>query len=595
MDSYTKDITIFTYGVPQVADDQVACKTEQEMLRAFANYVTKLNPDLLSGWYTNTYDLPYIIQRAFKLNVQIKGICRTQRSPYARQVGKDWQIRVPGRQCLDMLVAFKKYYAPQGGLDAYDLKSVVANKGVIGDRAFSYTDYGDKIVRLFEAQEWDTFLQYCRNDVIALDIIDNGLKLIEFYEYLRMIAGVKIEETMMNSRVIESLLMRNGIKPMPTKNYAIQDKESFEGAIVLSPPAGIHNNAGVIDLAALYPNIIVGFNVSPDVDGVVPHVIKTVMEEREKLRALKLAGKADDVTKNKEVVLKYLANSFYGVIGWDRFRLYNKEQAAFVTKTGRELNVYLQEVAHARGYEVIYGDTDSVIFKEISSTDIGIEFQNYCNEKLAEWSKAHGSSVNFTLKFEKLYRRLMFKMAITGAVAKKRYAGHLIWKDGFVVDKIDMTGIELKRSDQSVITKRVLKEFLDNILLKDDVDEAIQKVKQVIDDIKGGKVSIHDVSIPRGLHGDKDNPWTRGIYNLDKHLNITIPDGIKPRLIYCKGPFTELCIYSDIDENVILNAVEIDWNMICDKTIVKKMQTYIESAGRNWDVCINGQTSLFDY
>jgi DNA polymerase elongation subunit (family B) len=594
MDSYTKEIVIFTFGVPKVASDQVACNTEQELLFRFARHIRDIDPDVLSGWYSNYFDIPYIIQRAEWLDIQLLDLSRTDYSPTVKKGNNNsWFIRMHGRQCFDLLDAFKKYYAPMGQLSAYDLKSVISNKDVMEDAAFRYDDYGDKIVDLFEQEDWDTFLQYCRYDVIALDTIDVKLKLIGFYEHLRMIAGVKLEETLMNSRVIESLIMRAGIKPMPTKSYDTIT-EGFEGATVLSPPIGIHESVGVVDLAALYPNIMVGFNISPDIDGIIPNTMKVIMEEREKLRELKKAGKADAVMKNKEVVLKFLANSFYGVIGWPRFRLYNKAHAAKVTEYGRMLNAYLCDIARDKGYEPIYGDTDSIFVKGIVSMDDGLNFEHYCNDRLAEWSKEHGSVVNFTLKFEKLYRRIMFKRSVSGEAAKKRYAGHLIWKDGYSSDKLDYTGIELKRSDQAEITKDLLREFLEDVLLHDNEDKAISTVRRITKDILSGRISIHDVSIPKGIKSmEKENPWVRGVNNCKELFNINISHGVKPRLIYIKGTHKELCINNDMDEEMILSVVDVDWKKCCDKTVVKKMKTFVESIGYDWNEQMHGQRTLF--
>lgn len=594
MDSYTKDIKIFTFDVPDIANDQVSCKSEQEMLRRFCEHVDDMDYDILSGWYSNKFDIPYIVQRANRLGVSLKGLCRTYTEPTVKPAANGgWFIRMPGRQCFDLLEAFKKYYAPQGQLAAYDLKSIISNKEVLEEAAFSYADYGPHIVRLCKERQYTTLLEYCRNDVRALDTIDQKLKLVGFYEHLRMIAGVKLDETLMNSRVIESLIMRAGIKPMPTKNYKDTGTSGFEGALVLTPPVGVHDNVGVVDLTALYPNIMVGFNISPDVDGVIPRTLKIIMDERDKLRQLKMEGRATPVEKNKETVMKFLANSFYGVIGWPRFRLYNQDQAATVTRIGRELNEFLQGVIKDAGYEPIYGDTDSVFARGIKDADSGVRLQDYANSRLAVWSKEHSSQVAFSLKFEKLYRRIVFKQAVSGEVAKKRYAGHLIWKDGQPANKLDFTGIELKRSDQAHITKDLLRTFLKDVLMSDDPNAAILSVRSMIASVLDGSISVHQVSIPKGVNNmDRNDPHVHGVRLCHELFGIAIPDGVKPRLIYLKGDRKYLCIYDDMDEGLIRSKVSIDWQMCVHKTVEKKMRSYVESIGFKWDQIIGGQTTL---
>lgn len=592
LDTYTNEIVVFTQGIDKVDERQICCTCEADLLVKFVKYVEDNDFDVLSGWYTNGFDLPYIINRARNLGVSLKGLGRTYSEPSCEKTGTGWRIRIPGRQCFDLLEAFRKYYAPQGQLDSYDLKSIVGNKDIIGNNAFTYVDYGPYMDKLLNDGDYSTLIDYCIKDVQALNVIDGSLRLIAFFEHLRMIAGVKLEETLMNSRVIESLIMHGGIKPMPTKKYDVTT-DGFEGALVLTPPAGIHDNVGVVDLAALYPNIMVGFNISPDIDGVIPRTLRIIMQEREKLRRLKLEGKASTSDKNKETVLKYLANSFYGVIGWPRFRLYNQEQAATVTRIGRELNQFLQEVMHEAGYESIYGDTDSLFVKGIKTPDDGLALQDYANKRLEEWSVQRGSSVMFTLKFEKLYRRIVFKKAISGEVAKKRYAGHIIWKDGQNVNKLDYTGIELKRSDQAHITKDILKQFLEDVLLNGDSSIAINRVRKLINDIRAGNVSVHDVSIPKGVSiTERNDPWIHGMQLCRELFGMDIPSGVKPRLIYLNGDRKYLCIYEDMDEGDIRSKVDIDWDTCMNKTIERKLRTYVESIGLHWDQVIGGQSTL---
>ncbi|MCK9325687.1 MAG: hypothetical protein M0P69_09340, partial [Bacteroidales bacterium] len=342
-DSYTREIVVFTSGVPQIAADQRAYQDEGAMLVAVMEYIQQKNFDVLSGWYSNGFDIPYIINRLRVLGIPAKRLTRFPHGYYnckAEPRGREWLIKVPGRQCLDMMDAFKKWYKAEGELEKYDLKSVAA-KFV----DFEYTDYGAHIDKMFNDGEWEEFLQYCRNDVIALMKIDDKLKLFDFYEHLRMKTGVKLEDTMKNSKMIESLLFHfPNMKPMPTRRYDIKS-ESYSGALVITPEVGLHPDVGVFDLAALYPNIIRAFEVSPDVDKVIPIVIVELMEEREKLRELKKKGLADESTKKKEVVVKFLVNSFYGVLGWPMFRLYKPEMALFITSTGQDINRFLQKCA----------------------------------------------------------------------------------------------------------------------------------------------------------------------------------------------------------------------------------------------------------
>ena len=595
-DSYTREIVIFTSGVPQIAEDQLAYQDEGAMLVAVMEYIQQMDFDVLSGWYSNSFDIPYIINRLHVLGIPTKKLTRFPFGYYncrAEPRGREWMIRIPGRQCLDMMDAFKKWYKAEGELEKYDLKSVASK---FAD--FTYIDYGAHIDKMFNDGEWEEFLQYCRNDVMALMKIDDKLKLFDFYEHLRMKTGVKLEDTMKNSKMIESLLFHfPNMKPMPTRRYDIKS-ESYSGALVITPEVGLHSNVGVFDLAALYPNIIRAFEVSPDVDKVIPIVIVELMEEREKLRELKKKGLADESTKKKEVVVKFLVNSFYGVLGWPMFRLYKPEMALFITSTGQEINRFLQKCALESGHPAVYGDTDSVFLKGIPDEQAGFKMQDYLNARLVEWANEHQAKVAPTLKFEKLYRKILFKQDASGkGAAKKRYAGHLISKDGEPCSKLSYTGIELKRSDQAEITRTVLQDFLTLLLLHDDEEGACKVVKQAVKAVREGNIDCYSISIPRGVRNLQGNdPWSRGVRRADEVLNLKFPPGVKPRLIYTKGEYSEICIDDTITEDVLISHnIQIDYKVMQQKVIEGKLRSFVESIGRDWDKVVNGQTSLFDF
>jgi len=592
LDSYTGEIKVFTFDIPHIRDEQVACASEREMLIRFSEYVQKIDPDVITGWYSNGFDIPYLVRRATKLGIQLPQLTRlphlsSPRVSPGRQP-TDWRIRIVGRQCVDMLEAFKKWYKAEGELETYDLKYIAKRFA-----NFEYEDYGDRIDELMTTEQYDVLLDYCISDVKALKAIDDAIELFDFYEYLRYVTGVKLEDTLKNSRMIETLLMRAGIKPMPTRVFG-EEGDRYSGALVLEPPIGIHEWVGVFDLASLYPTIIMAFDVSPDIDKMIPKVITTILQEREKLRKLRLEGKADDSTKKKEVVLKFIANSFYGVLGWTGFRLYNRELAEFITTKGREINRMLQQWAREQGYEPIYGDTDSVFIKGITSPDRGLHLQDYFNERLVEWSRDVGAKIPPTIKFEKLFRRVMFKKRISGeGTAKKRYAGWLIWEDGHAVDKIKIVGLETKRSDSAELTKELMEQFFEIVLRSDHPEAAGKLIRDALRNFD--KYPLQKIAIPKGVKKDLDDyknesAWIAGIRNAQQLLGLRFRQDRKPRLLYLKRPVTRLCITEDVD--TLPDGYEIDWDTMKDRVIVKKFRPLLESIGLSWDVIVKGQQTL---
>jgi DNA polymerase elongation subunit (family B) len=609
-DSYTGEIKLFTYQIPQVAPDQVACRTEPELMAEFMKYIQTLDPDVITGWNSNDFDLPYFINRGTAIHVKQQKLSRGSWKPRAefrqgmpedtpeqRKKRKgEWQVKCTGRQLVDMLVAFKKFWKAVGELDSYTLKAVVRNPDVMEEDVFAYEEQGSHIDKLITDQRWTELLEYGRNDVIALQRIDKKTKLFDFYENLRMMCGVKLEETMKNSKMIESLLFRDYImKPMPTRRYDIKS-DGYEGALVIEPRIGLHKSVGVFDLAALYPTIIIAFDLSPDIDHVVPRVIKTVLDERERLRALKKAGLADEATKKKETVLKFIANSFYGVFGWDKFRLFDIEIASFITRTGREINEYLQSLAAKFNLDTIYGDTDSIFVLGVKDSRHGLFLQDFFNLKLRdEWTPEHKALKSPQLKFEEWFRTLIFKPSSTDLEksAKKRYAGHITWSEGHAVDELLYKGIEVRRSDQAAYTKEKLLEFLNLALIHDDPEAAIACIHDAYFAVREGRVSVLDISIPQGITSmEANSPRVRGVLYAQQVFDIPYAGGAKPRLIYLRGNHDSICLYDGINPDDVPLKVRVDWITMAEKIIFKKMESYVLALGVNLRHNLEGQQTL---
>lgn len=581
LDTYTNESKVFTIGSEKVHDKQIPCGSEKELLTAFVNYINDINPDIMTGWNVS-FDMSYIFGRSLIYNVDLSKLTRT-----------GWKVkdpmRISGRTVIDMMAMFKLWNKPNGQLPTYGLKYVAKNIA-----NFEYDAYGEHINELIDDNKWDTIVQYCLNDTLALQKINDKCGLIIFYENLRRICGIKYEDTSKNTKVVETLLLRKGIKPIPSyKKHVAHD---FEGALVIQPTIGIHNNVIFLDAKSLYPSIIIAFDLSPDIDKMIPKTITYILDEREKYRALKMAGKSTEQDETTEQSLKYIANSFYGVMGSPYFKLYDSEIAAFITRKGREINEYIQSVVVKEGHSIIYGDTDSVAISNIPSIEVGKQLETKVNDGLLKWAQEHNVKDEFApiVKFEKYFTKMFFKKKSGGnEAAKKKYVGHLIWKDGKEKDQIDYTGIEIKRSDTAPITKRLMESFFEHVIRHSDNNTAIAEVKQVMKDVKAGKVSVHDVAIPKGLKMYVgEGAWQRGVRHGIVLLNIKFDASKKPKLLYCRSPYNTLCIDDLVSDEEVRRVVTVDWNMMADKVVANKMRSLIESLNYSWDEVISGQKTL---
>jgi DNA polymerase I len=345
---------------------------------------------------------------------------------------------------------------------------------------------------------------------------------------------------------------------------------------------------------------------------------------------------------------QFVGQSLYGVLGWDRFRLYDKEMGAAVTATGREVIDYTDEVVSREGYEVVYGDTDSVMLQvgEISPEEVeadvevtdelrekhpemgeeelrqivatiqkGFELEETINDSYDDFAleRLNAEFHRFEIEFEKLYRRFF------QAGKKKRYAGHSVWKEGKDVDDIDITGFEYQRSDIAPITKRVQKEVIDMIVHGEDVEVIKTYVHDVIEDFQAGNVDPEDVGIPGGIgkkldNYDTDTAQVRGAKYANLLLGTNFQSGSKPKRLYLdrvhddffqrieaeKGlDPTEDPLYGEFrrDPDVICfdfadqipEEFEVDWEKMLDKTLKGPIARILEAMGISWDEVKSGQ------
>ncbi|CCQ32695.1 DNA polymerase protein [Halorhabdus tiamatea SARL4B] len=326
---------------------------------------------------------------------------------------------------------------------------------------------------------------------------------------------------------------------------------------------------------------------------------------------------------------QWVGQSLYGVSGWDRFRLYDKDNAAAVTATGRSVIEYTESAVNDLGYDVTYGDTDSVMIS--MGTDMSVEdaidrsfeIEEAINASYDEFAREtlQAEEHRFQIEFEKLYRRFF------QAGKKKRYAGHIVWKEGKDVDDIDITGFEYQRSDIAPITKRVQKEVLDLIVTEGDVEAVTEYLHDVIEDFQAGNVDVEDVGIPGGIgkrlnNYDTDTAHVRGAKYANLLLGTNFQRGSKPKRLYLKKVHPDYyerieaerdldpsrdALYGEFkrDPDVICFEVaeqlpaefEVDWEKMLEKTLRGPIARVIEALGVSWQEVKSGQeqTGLGQY
>ncbi|MFC2163321.1 DNA-directed DNA polymerase [Candidatus Altiarchaeota archaeon] len=498
---------VWTYDVPFKTEDYVeVLKDEREVLDKFIETVKSRGVDIITGYNTDNFDFPYIQERAEKLGVNLTlGVGGSQIRVERR--GMNNGVRITGRPHVDMYPICRQVF----NLPKYTLENVYAHM------------FGAEKIDVHPSEMhviWDSkdperlgkFLEYSMSDAvstlkIALQLLPLAYELAKVvrqpvYEVSRMASGQRVEHLLVTEAYSRNILVPN--RPSDSEYGERSQEEKFEGAFVVDPKRGIHDNIILFDFRSLYPSIIISHNVDPVTlgceccrdfnkspighvfcmkrKGFIPEVLGILISQRISIKK-RMRAESDKSKKSlldvEQQAIKLLANSMYGYYGFQRARWYCRECASSITAWGREYIHMVIEDAEAAGFSVVYGDTDSVYLTlpDLEDTakiiEKAKEFQKTVNVKLPE---------AMDLEFEGFYPRGVF-------ITKKRYA--LIDPDG----KLAIKGLETRRRDWSEIAKATQVRVLDAILKDRDPEKAADDVKAEIQRLKSGEVPLKELTI----------------------------------------------------------------------------------------------------
>lgn len=586
-------------------------ETEEALMRAFAAYIREKDPDILSGWNFTDFDLPYITRR-----MEVLGLNPTDLS---RLPGMTERTPVRGRAIFDLLTAYKKLQPSQK--ESYRLDAVAEDE--IGERKVRYTG---TITDLW-LEDPERLVEYNTTDVELCVRINAKNSIVDFYRMISRYVGVPLDRTLNSSNVIDIYILRKarGRFVLPSKGNVAADE--FEGATVFEPSLGVRENVVVLDLKSLYPMAMMTLNASPETkdpagelrapngirfrkspDGLTRSILAELMEERDALkkRRNEYAFGSPEYTllDLQQGVMKVIMNTYYGVSGYARFRLYDREIGAAVTSVGRAIITHTRDVIAGMGYHVLYGDTDSCMVAlpkaDLEETiRIAREIEGRLNESYSEFARTalNADRHFFSIKFEKVYERFF------QAGKKKRYAGHLVWKEGLSVDKIDIVGFEMKRSDSPQLTREVQEHVIELILKGAGLAEMKAYLGEVIRTYRRGGYPLDEVGIPGGIgkaleeYGVQDAHIRGAIYS-NANLGTDFKRGSKPKRIYirsvkAKYPQTDVLAFEYADQ--VPPEFVVDWETMLEKTIKQPIERIIEALGWTWTDVDPSRTTLFDF
>ena len=472
---------------------------ENAIIKGFAELIDREDPDVITGYNIDNYDIRKIMERAKAL--KMKDALPWGRDGSQPRLISDRFWRVKGRLVCDAWWAVKKQLRPkQETLNAVSMMLLGEGKLDVDPKNMD--------------SEWinnrEKVIEYCFKDAeLALRILLEVGTVRKDMD-LAAVSKLTIEDVMTSgsSQLADSLLIRAADRSkvaVPLMGARIAGADQIEGGYVHSMTPGLYHWVCVEDFKSMYPSLIIAKNicfttlcedgeiVSPSGarfmskerrEGLLPRILSDLMDERDRIK--KLMKKTEDPHEHNyldglQAAVKVLMNTFYGVFASTFYRFTDKSIGAAITAFARANTIGIINQVESEGIHVIYSDTDSIFMQSPEHNLEGsVEFGN----KMAERFSVEGGVLEFEKILEPMFTHGM----------KKRYVGKVVWPT--VSDELLVRGYEIRRSDSFDLQSRMLTDLFE-MILEERNDEALTMVKNTIQSVKSGKVDIDELVISK--------------------------------------------------------------------------------------------------
>ena len=424
--SYRCGKSFKTYGcqeyTPSEGVQYIHCENETRLLENFVLDWSMNYPDIITGWNSRFFDIPYLVNRIVKVLGQKMA---NKLSPWGWYKENEINLfgnrklqvfELVGISSIDYMDVYKKFtYVNR---ESYSLNHIAYTE--LGEKKLDYSEYSS-LHELYKTN-FQKFVDYNVRDVVLLERLEEKLKLLEMIISLAYMAKCNFNDVFSPVKMWDCIIF-NHLKDqqivVPPKKHETK-LEAYEGAYVKDPQIGRHKWVASFDLNSLYPHLIMQYNISPETlvgmhtesglvdalldkefdvaflkeknltmtpngslytrkkQGFLPALMEKMYTDRVKYKNLLLTeqkkGKAADTNKlaqyhNMQINLKIALNSAYGALGNQWFRFYDVRNAEAVSVAGqlsirwaeRAVNQYLNKILETENDDyVLASDTDSL-------------------------------------------------------------------------------------------------------------------------------------------------------------------------------------------------------------------------------------------
>ncbi|BEP52756.1 DNA polymerase II [Variovorax paradoxus] len=464
----------------------VYCPSRRAMLEQLNDWFERNDPDVIIGWNVIQFDLRVLQKTADECGAQL--LLGRERRPieWRTHPGKQGYLfaPTPGRVVIDGIDALK---AAVWSFPSFSLETV--SQALLGEGKAIGDEYDKmaEIERRYQQDKPALALYNIRDCELVLRIFDKA-KLLQFVMERAQTTGLQADHfggsiAAFSHHYMPRMHRLGYVAP----NVGEIPSKAYPGGYVMDSKPGFYDSVVVLDYKSLYPSIIRTFLVDPVglVEGsnaseepaarvqgpqgtvfsrdrhCLPEIVTTLWRARDEAKRAK--------NEPLSQALKLLMNSFAGVLGAAECRFFNPKLVSAVTLRGHEMMKLTREFVEQRGYEAIYGDTDS-IFIWLKRTHGNEEAHAVAASLAADinawWTRTlreqQGLESFLEIEVDTHYRKF-FMPTIRGSEvgSKKRYAG--LSADAAGKEEMVYRGLEMARSDWTPLARQFQQGLLSRI------------------------------------------------------------------------------------------------------------------------------------
>lgn len=455
------------------------CDSRPALLERLEAWFRTHDPDAVIGWNLVQFDMRVLQEHAVKFNRPLR-LGRDGSAIEWREHGRQehYFICIAGRLVIDGIEALR---SATWSFPSFSLEAVARQLLGEGKAIDNPHDRMAEIDRMF-AEDKPALARYNLQDCELVTRIFAHTKLLEFLMSRASVTGLAADRSGGSVAAFEHqyipLMHRKGFVAPNIGDVPAGDSP---GGFVMDSRSGLYDSVLVLDYKSLYPSIIRTFLIDPVglVEGLredeahtvpgfrgarfsrtrhcLPDVVRQVWEGRDAAKRERNAPLSQ--------ALKIIMNAYYGVLGSSGCRFFDPRLASSITMRGHQIMHRTRELIEERGYQVIYGDTDSTFVwlgrahADQEAERIGRALVAHVNQTWTRTLREElGLDSVLELEYEAHYKRfLMPTVRGSDEGSKKRYAGLVTTADGG--EEMVYKGLETVRTDWTPLAQRFQQEL----------------------------------------------------------------------------------------------------------------------------------------